>query len=64
MVCPDQALPGRETYAFTLPDRHAVNGQPLRPPFAPGLQTIVFGMGCFWGAERRFWQHQGVVSTA
>ena len=59
----DQALPGRET-AMQISNRNFINGQPLQPPFADGLSTLVFGMGCFWGAERRFWQQAGVVSTA
>ncbi|MFZ5493543.1 MAG: peptide-methionine (S)-S-oxide reductase MsrA [Pseudomonadota bacterium] len=60
---PAQALPGRGT-PMPLTDRHFVTGQPLRGPFAAGLQKAVFGLGCFWGAERRFWQMDGVVSTA
>ena len=59
----DQALPGRET-AMQISNRNVINGQPLQPPFADGLSTLVFGMGCFWGAERRFWQQAGVVTTA
>ena len=60
---PAQALPGRST-AMPLTGRHFVTGQPLEGPFAAGLQQAVFGLGCFWGAERRFWQMDGVVSTA
>ena len=60
---PAQALPGRST-PMPLTDRHFVNGQPLKGPFAGNLQQAVFGLGCFWGAERRFWQMDGVVSTA
>jgi len=45
-------------------NQHFVNGQPIAPPFAEHLQQAVFGLGCFWGAERKFWQHAGVVSTA
>jgi len=59
----DQALPGRDT-EMQISNQHFVNGQPLKPPFAAGLCSAVFGMGCFWGAERRFWQQPGVVSTA
>jgi len=59
----DQALPGRDT-EMQISNQHFVNGQPLKPPFAVGLCSAVFGMGCFWGAERRFWQQPGVVSTA
>ena len=58
-----QALPGREA-AMPVPDRHFVNGHRLSPPFPVGLQEAVFGMGCFWGAERLFWQLPGVYSTA
>jgi peptide-methionine (S)-S-oxide reductase len=60
---PDQALPGRDV-AMPVPDRHAVNGARLKPPFPEGLEQAVFGMGCFWGAERKFWQAPGVYSTA
>ena len=58
-----QALPGRAT-PMPVGGRHFVNGQPIKGPFAAGLQQAVFGLGCFWGAERRFWQMDGVVSTA
>ena len=64
MVTPDQALPGRDHPAFPVPDRHAVLGTPIRPPFPAGLETAVFGLGCFWGAEKLFWQTDGVYSTA
>ena len=60
---PDQALPGREA-AMPVPDAHFVNGHPLTPPFPSGMQQAVFGMGCFWGAERKFWQAPGVYTTA
>lgn len=59
----DQALPGRTT-AMEILNRHAVNGAPLKPPFPAHLQQIVLGLGCFWGAERRFWQQPGVYTTA
>lgn len=59
----EQALPGRDT-PVSVPARHFVNGHPLQPPFPAGLQQAVFAMGCFWGAERRFWQQPGVYSTA
>lgn len=59
----EQALPGRDS-AVQVPAHHAVNSHPLQPPFPAGLQQAVFAMGCFWGAERRFWQQQGVYSTA
>ncbi|WP_165681160.1 peptide-methionine (S)-S-oxide reductase MsrA [Metapseudomonas otitidis] len=58
-----QALPGRET-PMPVPDAHYVNGHPLQAPFPAGLEQAVFGLGCFWGAERRFWQQEGVWSTA
>jgi len=57
------ALPGRET-AMTVPGKHFVNGHPLKPPFPAHLRQAVFGLGCFWGAERKFWQVPGVYSTA
>lgn len=57
------ALPGRKQ-AMSVPDKHYVNGNPLKPPFPPGLEMAMFGMGCFWGAERRFWQQEGVFSTS
>lgn len=59
----DEALPGRST-PMPVPARHFVNGKPLEGPFAPGLQRAVFGLGCFWGAERRFWETEGVFTTA
>lgn len=58
-----EALPGREV-AMRVPDKHYVNGHALRPPFPEGFQQAMFGLGCFWGAERRFWQQPGVWSTA
>ena len=59
----EQALPGRDT-PLPVPNAHYVNGHPLQPPFPAGLQQAVFALGCFWGAERRFWQQPGVWSTA
>ena len=47
-----------------VPERHFVNGQPLQPPFPDGMQQALFGLGCFWGAERKFWEAEGVYSTA
>jgi peptide-methionine (S)-S-oxide reductase len=61
---PDQALPGRPSPAFTLPERHAVLGTPLAGPVPDGMEELFVGMGCFWGAERRFWQLDGVWTTA
>lgn len=63
MVTQDQALPGRDA-VMPVPDAHYVNGHPLRPPFPDGMQTAVVGMGCFWGAEKEFWELDGVYSTA
>ena len=63
MPTPEQALPGRDT-PMPVPAEHYVNGHPLRPPFPAGMQQVLFGMGCFWGAERRFWQIEGVYTTA
>jgi peptide-methionine (S)-S-oxide reductase len=58
-----EALPGR-TERMPVPDTHFVNRHPLQPPFPAGLQQAMFGMGCFWGAERKFWQIDGVYTTA
>jgi peptide-methionine (S)-S-oxide reductase len=63
MIAPEDALPGRPD-PIPVPDRHFVLGTPLKPPFGDGLQTAVVGMGCFWGAERVFWQAEGVYTTA
>jgi peptide-methionine (S)-S-oxide reductase len=60
---PDQALPGRAT-PMAVSDRHAVLGTPLQGPWPAGAQIAVFGMGCFWGAERLFWALPGVISTS
>jgi peptide-methionine (S)-S-oxide reductase len=63
MVPVAEALPGRAT-PLVVPERHHVNGHPLKPPFPAGLERAVFGLGCFWGAERKFWQLPGVYVTA
>ena len=59
----EEALPGR-SQPLSVPERHLVLGTPLRPPFPGGFETAVFGLGCFWGAERKFWQLDGVYTTA
>lgn len=59
----DAALPGRDT-AMAVTNRHAVNGNPICPPLPTGMQQAMFGMGCFWGVERKFWQQEGVYATA
>jgi peptide-methionine (S)-S-oxide reductase len=63
MIDPDRALPGRDA-PMPIPARHEVLGTPLAPPFPEGFEQIVVGMGCFWGAERVFWQADGVYTTA
>jgi peptide-methionine (S)-S-oxide reductase len=63
MPTPEQALPGRDT-PMAVSNRHQVNGNPIQPPFPNGLATALFGLGCFWGAERLFWQLPGVSTTA
>src|SRR5713101_3320864 len=63
MPTADEALPGRDA-TMPVADRHAVLGTPLRGPFPPGLEQAIFGLGCFWGAERKFWQQLGVYTTA
>jgi peptide-methionine (S)-S-oxide reductase len=60
---PKTALPGRPE-RMPVPPKHLVLGTPLEPPFPEGIETAVFGMGCFWGAERKFWQLDGVYSTS
>ena len=63
LVTPDEALPGRDE-RMAVPARHEVLGTPLEPPFPEGLERAIVGMGCFWGAERVFWQPPGVYTTA
>jgi peptide-methionine (S)-S-oxide reductase len=63
MVSSDEALPGRDA-AMRVPAKHFVNGHALQPPFPAGIETAVFALGCFWGAERLFWKLPGVYSTA
>ncbi|WP_257447170.1 peptide-methionine (S)-S-oxide reductase MsrA [Archangium lipolyticum] len=63
MPSAEEALPGRST-RMQVPKKHFVNGAPLEPPFPEGLEQAVFGLGCFWGAERKFWQTPGVYSTS
>jgi len=58
-----EALPGRSE-KMPVPSTHYVNGHPLQPPFPGGMETAMFGLGCFWGAERKFWQLEGVYTTA
>jgi peptide-methionine (S)-S-oxide reductase len=65
LVSEQDALAGRAERPFRVPERHFVLDAPLEPPFPEGFQTAVFGMGCFWGAERKFWEAQpGVFTTA
>jgi peptide-methionine (S)-S-oxide reductase len=60
---PSEALPGRDE-RMPVPEKHFVNGNPLQAPFPDGLEQALFGLGCFWGAERRFWETPGVYTTA
>ena len=63
MPSPAEMLPGR-AQEMAVPAKHFVNGHPLKPPFAPGVELAQFGLGCFWGAERKFWELPAVYSTA
>jgi peptide-methionine (S)-S-oxide reductase len=63
LIQPEEAMPGREE-RMPVPASHDVLGTPLVPPFPAGLEQAVFGLGCFWGAERKFWQAPGVYTTA
>ena len=60
---PAEALPGRDE-KMPVPEKHFVNGNPLQAPFPKGMEMALFGLGCFWGAERKFWKTPGVYSTA
>jgi peptide-methionine (S)-S-oxide reductase len=64
MIAPDQALPGRDAASYPVPASHAVLKTPLKGPWPDGTQVLYVAMGCFWGAERIFWQTPGVVTTA
>jgi peptide-methionine (S)-S-oxide reductase len=64
MIDATDSLTGRDQPGFPIPETHAVLGTRIQPPFDPGVETAIFGLGCFWGAERLFWQLDGVVSTA
>ena len=64
MVGADEALPGHDHRVFAVPSQHFVNFNPLEPPFPDGLEQAIFGLGCFWGAERKFWETPGVFTTA
>ena len=63
MPQPEKALPGRDE-PLLVPEHHFVNGAPLKPPFPQGMQQALFGMGCFWGAERQYWELPGVYTSA
>ncbi len=63
LPAPDKALPGRQD-ALEVSNRHFVNGHPIKPPFPEGTEQALFGLGCFWGAERCFWQLPAVYTTA
>ena len=64
MVSADDALAGRTDQTMPVPEKHFVNGNPLVGPWPEGFETAVFGLGCFWGAERKFWETNGVYSTS
>ena len=64
MPTADRALPGRASPAFSVPSTHFVNSNRIQPPFPAGLEKAMFGLGCFWGAERKYWQVPGVYATA
>ena len=60
----EESLPGRPERPFKLSGKHVVNGRSILPPFPAGMELAQFGLGCFWGAERKFWQAPGVYATA
>ncbi|MDO8106842.1 peptide-methionine (S)-S-oxide reductase MsrA [Isoptericola sp. b441] len=64
MVSPQAALRGRDSYAYSVPETHAVLGTPLRGPWPEGTAVVYLALGCFWGAEKALWQLPGVVTTA
>lgn len=64
MPSPQEALPGRSGPMPGVPEKHYVNGNSLKPPYPAGMEMAMFGIGCFWGAERKFWQLDGVFTTA
>ncbi len=64
MITAEDALPGRDDYRYPIPELHEVLGNPIQPPFPEHLETAVFALGCFWGAERLFWRKEGVWTTA
>ncbi|HEV7205964.1 MAG TPA: peptide-methionine (S)-S-oxide reductase MsrA [Jatrophihabitans sp.] len=64
LVSAERALAGRDHYDFAVPDTHFVTGRPIKPPFPDGFGQVVFGLGCFWGAEEIYWEQPGVWATA
>ena len=64
MPQPERALKGRAERPFAIPDRHFVLDAPLEPPFPENIETVIVGLGCFWGAEKKFWELPGVYTTA